>query len=118
DRALEELSNEVDQRSEAEAPLNQHPTFTCMLEPFPGLARTVSVQSLRVPEKAQNEYERACNALRSKKVAESEKHLRKAVEYSPDAFGWVMLGKVLETTERWDEARSACMEGVVHDPSY
>jgi tetratricopeptide (TPR) repeat protein len=66
----------------------------------------------------QNEYERACTALRSKKLAESEKHLRKAVQYSPDAFGWVMLGKVLQVSKRWDEARSACTEGVVHDPSY
>jgi tetratricopeptide (TPR) repeat protein len=66
----------------------------------------------------QNEYERACIALKSKKLAESEKHLRKAVQYFPDAFGWVMLGKILEATERWDEARNACTEGVVHDPSY
>ena len=117
-RQLEELSGEIDQRGVMDQRVRQGPPLTCMLEPFPGLSKTVSVQSLQVPEKVQNEYERACTALRSKKLADSEKHLRKAVQYSPDAFGWVMLGKILEATERWNEARNACMEGVVHDPSY
>jgi len=117
-RQLQELSNELDQRNMTDGRVTQHPALTCVLEPFPGLSKTVSVKTLQVPEKVQNEYERACTALRSKKLAESEKHLRKAVQYSPDAFGWVMLGKILEATDRWDEARSACMEGVVHDPSY
>jgi predicted Zn-dependent protease len=117
-RQIEELSNKFDQKGMMDERVRQRPPLTCMLEPFPGLSKTVSVQSLQVPEKVQNEYERACTALRSKKLAESEKHLRKAVQYSPDAFGWVMLGKILEATERWDEARNACTEGVVHDPSY
>ena len=115
---MEELSNEMDQRGVMGGPVGQRPPRTCMLEPFSGSSKTVSVQSLQVPEKVQNEYERACTALRSKKLAESEKHLRKAVQYSPDAFGWVMLGRILEATERWDEARNACTEGIVHDPSY
>jgi predicted Zn-dependent protease len=117
-RQLDKLSNEIDQRGMMDERVRQRPPLKCMLEPFPGLSKTVSVHSLQVPEKVQNEYERACTALRSKKLAESEKHLRKAVQYSPDAFGWVMLGKILEKTERWDEARNACTEGVVHDPSY
>ena len=117
-RQIEALSNEIDQRDMMDGRVGQHPPLKCMLEPFPGLSKTVSVQSLQVPEKVQNEYERACTALKSKKLAESEKHLRKAVQYSPDAFGWVMLGRLLEATERWDEARNACTEGVVHDPSY
>jgi tetratricopeptide (TPR) repeat protein len=117
-RQLDELSNEIDQKRIMDEPVRQRPPLTCIFEPFPGLSKTVSVHSLQVPEKVQNEYERACTALRSKKLAESEKHLRKAVQYSPDAFGWVMLGKILEETERWDEARNACIEGVVHDPSY
>jgi hypothetical protein len=117
-RQIEELSNKVNQTGMMEEPVRHRPPLTCMLEPFPGLSKTVSVQSLQVPEKVQNEYEKACTALRSKKLAESEKHLRKAVQYSPDAFGWVMLGKILETRGQWDEARNACTEGVVHDPSY
>jgi hypothetical protein len=117
-RQLEETSTEIDQKGMMDEPVRQRPPLTCILEPFPGLSKTVSVHSLQVPEKVQNEYERACIALKSKKLAESEKHLRKAVQYFPDAFGWVMLGKILEATERWDEARNACTEGVVHDPSY
>jgi predicted Zn-dependent protease len=96
----------------------QRPQQTCIVEPYPGSSNSVSVRSLAVPEKVQNEYQRACTALQSKKLAESEKHLRKALQYSPDAYGWVMLGKVLEATERWEEATKACTEAVVHDPSY
>jgi tetratricopeptide (TPR) repeat protein len=71
-----------------------------------------------MPEKAQNEYQRACFALQSKKSTEAEKHLRKALQYSPDALGWVSLGKILEATDRWEEATKACTEAVVRDPSY
>lgn len=115
---FEELSNEIDRGGITDDHIRQRPELKCMLEPFPGLSKTVSVHSLQVPEKVQNEYDRACTALKSNKIAESEKHLRKAIQYSPEAFAWVMLGKILEATERWDEARSACMEGVVRDPSY
>jgi predicted Zn-dependent protease len=117
-RQLEELSNEMNQRDMMDQRATQRPPLTCILQPFPGLSNTVSVHSLQVSEKVQNEYQRACTALQSQKLAESEKHLRKAVQYSPDAFGWVMLGKVLEATQRWEEARNACTEAVVHDPSY
>jgi tetratricopeptide (TPR) repeat protein len=93
----------------------QRPPNTCTLQPYPGLSPTVSVRSLEV----QNDYERACDALKSHKFAESEKHLRKALQRSSlDAFGWVMLGKVLELMERLDEASKACTEAVLHDPSY
>jgi tetratricopeptide (TPR) repeat protein len=91
---------------------------TCILEPFKGLSNTVSVRSLQVPEKVQNEYQKACSAWKASKLTESERHLRKALQYSEDAFGWVMLGRLLEATERWDEATKACTESIVRDPSY
>jgi hypothetical protein len=110
-RQLEELANEM--------PAVQRPHPTCILQPYPGLSNTVSLRSLEVPEKVQDEYEKACAALHLQKFAESEKHLRKALERSSlDALGWVMLGRVLEFTERWDEASQACSEAVLHDPSY
>src|ERR1700741_2045596 len=44
-RQLEDLSNEVDQRDMMDERVRQRPPLTCMLEPFPGLSKTVSVQS-------------------------------------------------------------------------
>jgi Tetratricopeptide repeat len=106
----------VDDGSTAPA---QPPSHTCLFEPYPGMSHTVSVHSLRAPEKAQNEFQKACIALGAKKFRESEQHLRKAIEIYPiDAMGWVMLGKVLELTTQWDEARQACSRAILHDPSY
>jgi tetratricopeptide (TPR) repeat protein len=76
------------------------------------------VRSLELPEKMQDEYQRACIALKSQKRTEAEKHLRKALQYSPDALGWVMLGRLFEITDRWDEAAKACAEAVIEDPYY
>jgi hypothetical protein len=73
-RQLEELANEM--------PAVQRPHPTCILQPYPDLSNTVSLRSLEVPEKVQDEYEKACTALHSQKFAESEKHLRKALERS------------------------------------
>jgi predicted Zn-dependent protease len=85
------------------------------MHPYPGTSNTVSLRSLP----AKDEYEKACMAFQSAKFADSEKHLRKALQRSPsDGFGWVMLGKVLLLTERLDEASKACAEAVLHEPSY
>jgi hypothetical protein len=35
----------------------------CSLQPFPGMANSVSVTRLQIPRKAQKEYEQACAAL-------------------------------------------------------
>jgi len=93
----------------------QRPPITCTLEPYPGASKTVSVRSLI----AKDDYERACSAFEFHKLADSEKHLRKALQRSPlDGFGWVMLGKVLLLMARLDEAGNACAEAVRHEPSY
>ena len=117
-RQLEELENEADQRDSMTGRAMQRPSLTCIFVPYPGFSNTVSVRSLEVPEKMQNEYQKACTALQAKKAAEAEKHLRKALQYAQDALGWLMLGRVLESMERWDEATKACTEALVHDPSY
>jgi predicted Zn-dependent protease len=115
---LEKIAGEVDQREDMTRPAMQRPAVTCILQPYSGLSNTVSARSLELPEKMQDEYQRACMALQSKKGNEAEKHLRKALQYSPDALGWVVLGKLLEAAERWDEAAKACTEAIVHDPYY
>jgi hypothetical protein len=76
-------------------------TKTCWIQPFPGMTNMASVTSLRIPHKAQKEYEQACEAVKNKKMPEAEKHLRMATEIYPNyAAGWVMLGQILETRQQ------------------
>ncbi|HEY4048340.1 MAG TPA: tetratricopeptide repeat protein, partial [Acidobacteriaceae bacterium] len=118
-RELEELANETYQKENETPPAMRNKTITCILQPYPGLSNTVALRSLEVPEKVHNEYQKACTALQSEKLPEAEKHLRKALQlYSSDPLGWVMLGRLLEAKQGWDEARQACSEAAVHNPSY
>ena len=91
----------------------------CSLEPFPGLANTTSVEGLKLPAKAQNEYRTACSALKKNRPAESEEHLRKAVQIYPSyVVGWVMLGQIQETQKHTDLARQACSRALELEPKY
>jgi tetratricopeptide (TPR) repeat protein len=113
------LSNEIYQRNSTTPAPAQHQPTPCLFEPYPGLSKTVSVHSLQIPEKAQNEFQKACNALQAHKLQETEQHLRKGLQiYPADASSWVMLGKVLEMDEHVEEAGEACSQGAIHDPSY
>jgi tetratricopeptide (TPR) repeat protein len=118
-RQLEEVADQMYQRDSTTERVIQRPQQTCILQPYPGMSNTVSVRSLEVPDKVQNEYQRACTALQFQKFADAEKHLRKALQlHSADALGWVMLGRIMQVTERLEEGTKACTEAVVHDPSY
>jgi len=91
----------------------------CSIEPFPGLPSVVSVDSLKLPAKAQNQYKAACSALRKNRLAASEQHLRKAVQAYPKyVAGWVMLGQILEAQQKPDQARTACSQAMDTDPKY
>jgi tetratricopeptide (TPR) repeat protein len=89
-------------------------------DPHPG---TVNAQALQVPEKARGEFRKGCGDMRSKKLATAETHLRKAVEQYPKyAAAWVLLGQILESTNRVEEARGACSQastlGSGYAPAY
>ena len=89
-------------------------------DPHPG---TVNAQALQVPEKARGEFRKGCGDMRSKKLATAETHLRKAVEQYPKyAAVWVLLGQILESTNRVEEARGACSQasslGSGYAPAY
>lgn len=91
----------------------------CSIQPFPGLENVATVDSLGVPPRAQKEYSAACSALKSNRLAASEKHLRKAVEIYPKyVAGWVMLGQILEAQQQPERARSACSQAADTDPNY
>ena len=55
--------------------------------------------------------------LPQRNLEKAEKELRSAVEREPFfADGWRVLGRVLESQERWDEAFEAYSEGLRHQP--
>ncbi len=93
---------------------------TCLLPPLNlTTAPAVSAEQLQIPANAKKEYQQACAALKDKKTADAEKHLRKAIQAYPKySAGWVTLGQVLAAQQRTDEARSACFQGSTVDSKY
>jgi len=80
---------------------------------------TVSVKRLGVTGKAQGEYQRGCGALKGKRWAEAEDHLRRAVDLYPDyAAAWVLLGQALISERKSEDARKACDKAKEIDPGY
>lgn len=92
----------------------------CLLPPLTLLTRPlIPAEQLRIPRKAKKEYHDSCVALRHKKIADMETHLRKAVhEYGKYSAAWVTLGQVLAAQQRSDEARAACEQASTADSSY
>jgi hypothetical protein len=80
---------------------------------------TVSVKTLKVPSKAREEYQKACDASNAKKFQESEKHVRNAIEkFQNYPAAWVMLGVVLDDQHKVQEARDACSHAAIIDANY
>lgn len=80
---------------------------------------TVSAKRLAVPGKATSEYQKACGAFKGKKLSDAEQHLRKAIDAYPDySAAWVVLGQVLESEDKKDQAEAACSKAVDVDPGY
>ena len=80
---------------------------------------TVSAQTLQVPEKARDEYRKACSDMKGKKLLNAEDHLRKVVHgYPRFVAAWALLGQVLEAGKRLEEARGACSEATSVDSAY
>ena len=94
--------------------------YACFLPPLNSVSpATVGVVDLQVPWKPQYEYQSGCDALRKKKIADAEKHLRKAIEqYEKYAAAWVLLGQLLETQQKADEARDACSKSLNASATY
>ena len=80
---------------------------------------TVSAKRLQIPGKAAGEYQRGCGAFKGKRWTEAEGHLRRAVELYPDySAAWVVLGQVLNSEKKAEDARSACAKAKEVDPGY
>jgi len=94
--------------------------YKCFLPPLNSLqAATVGIVDLQVPAKTHQEYEDGCSSLHSKKMADAEKHLRKAIkQYEKYSAAWVLLGQVLEVQQKIPEAREACSKPFTVSASY
>ena len=113
-----DLRNGSDEARKAKKTLGKD--GTCLLPPLAlASAPTVAAEQLRIPAKASREYAEACSSLRSHKPADAEKHLHAAVrEYTKYYLAWVTLGQVLAAETRPDEARQACSQASVVEPSF
>jgi Tetratricopeptide repeat len=93
---------------------------SCFLSPLTGVrSPTTGVASLEVPGRARKDFARACSAASHKNLAKAEEQLRKAL--SEDAqypAAWVLLGQVLKTQQKLDDARNACSQALRVAPGY
>jgi len=94
--------------------------YACFLPPLNSVsAATIGLVDLQVPWKPQAEYQSGCEALHKKKIADAEKHVRKAIEqYEKYAAAWVLLGQLLEVQQKPDEARDACSKSLNASDKY
>ncbi|MFY9644306.1 MAG: tetratricopeptide repeat protein [Terriglobales bacterium] len=93
---------------------------SCFLPPLSELhAATIEVADLQVPPKAQKEYQDGCSALKSRKLEDAEKHLRKVVKQDAKyAAAWVLLGQALEAQNKTEEAQDACSKPLTSVSNY
>ena len=82
-------------------------------------AASSSVNTLKVPAKARDEFNKACNFSQKNKLQESEQHLRRAIDKFKDyPAAWVMLGVVLDEQHKEQEGRDACSRVAAIDAKY
>lgn len=80
---------------------------------------TVSAMRLGVPSKARKEFDKACGALKKKKLPEAERNARDAIQkYSKYLAAWVILGQILEDEQKMNEAHDACSQAMSLDATY
>ena len=80
---------------------------------------TVSAKRLEIPGRAASEYQRGCGALKSRRWAEAEDHLQRAIQiYADYAPAWVLLGQTYISEDKSEGARSACAKAKEIDPGY
>lgn len=93
---------------------------SCFLPPLTGfVAASVTVSDLQVPAKAKRDHDDGCLALAKGKIADAEKHFRKAVNRWPKySAAWVVLGQVLEAQQSTEAARHACSQPLISEPNY
>jgi predicted Zn-dependent protease len=91
------IQQSANRKNAAIAPRNFAKDDTCLLPPLNlSTSAPVSARQLEVPGNVRKEYQQACVALKDKKTADAEKHLRRAVQLYPKyPAAWVTLGQML-----------------------
>jgi tetratricopeptide (TPR) repeat protein len=93
--------------------------LTLVAEAKPGVAAesTISVQELRIPEKAQREYREGVASMAAGKRAEAASHFERAVKLYPRyAEGYIRLGLVHAEQSQYPRAKREIEKGIQLDP--
>jgi tetratricopeptide (TPR) repeat protein len=91
-----------------------------MLYPIAGIQGLItSATSGQAPKEARKAYEKGLEAVKKKKLDQAEPQFRKAVQiYPKHAEAWLELGKILEQSERYSEAREAYASALAADSKF
>ena len=91
-----------------------------MLYPIAGIqGLTASATSGQAPKDARKAFEKGLNAVKKNKPDQAEQEFRKAVQVYPKyAEAWYELGKALEKTEHYPEAREVYARALAADSKY
>jgi tetratricopeptide (TPR) repeat protein len=84
-----------------------------------GEGDSISVISLKAPDKARREFEKGREDFSNKKYENSEKHLAKAVELYPQyALAWELRGQEQERQKQDEEASKSYQTAINADPKF
>jgi len=85
----------------------------------PGAGATVSDAALRIPDKARNEFQKACNAFQKSKYDEAEKHTMKALSIVPNYAQALTLRGLLKMNKKDIQGGEQDFQAAIHsDPNY
>lgn len=77
---------------------------------------SISITSLKAPDKAKHEYAKAIESYEKKKYPDAEKHLAKALEFYPQyATAWDLRGKEQQQQHQEDEAIKSYQAAIAAD---
>jgi tetratricopeptide (TPR) repeat protein len=80
---------------------------------------SVSVTSLKAPDKAKNEYKKALEAYDEKKYSDVEKHLGKALDTYPQyAAAWDLRGRAQQKQQQEDNAIKSYESAIAADAKF
>jgi len=93
---------------------------TIVLSKIGGIeGNSISVVSLKAPDKARKEYEKAVDDYSKKKFSDAEKHLAKAVELYPEyASAWELRGREQLRQQQVEEARKSFEAAIRADDKF
>lgn len=84
-----------------------------------GEGNSISVTSLKAPEKARKEYQKALESYEKQKYADADKHLAKALaEYPQYAAAWELRGKEQQNQRQFEEAGKSYQAAIAADTNF